>query len=144
MRNIGIRSRGLGSRSGTKPGLRVDMDRYTASTSFLGMKSFILDNLTQDPSAVRETTAMKVYGRMNVPAPREAHARLYINNRYAGLYAVVESIDKTFLARIFGAIGDDTQNDGHLYEYNYTDPWFFNYLGSDLAPYKQRFDPKTH
>ena len=28
--NVGIRSRGLGSRSGTKPGLRVDMDRYNA------------------------------------------------------------------------------------------------------------------
>src|SRR5262249_9043271 len=28
LRNIGIRSRGTGSRSGTKPGLRVDFDRY--------------------------------------------------------------------------------------------------------------------
>ena len=29
VRNIGIRSRGRGSRSSNKPGLRVDFDRYT-------------------------------------------------------------------------------------------------------------------
>lgn len=55
MRNAGIRSRGRGSRSGTKPGLRVDFDRYASDQTFLGLKSFILDNLTQDPSGVHET-----------------------------------------------------------------------------------------
>jgi spore coat protein CotH len=143
-RNTGIRSRGFGSRSPTKPGIRVDMDRYATDQTFLGLKSFVLDNLTQDPSAVHETTAMRVFARLGIPAPREAHVRLYVNDQYMGLYAVVESIDKSFLARIFGTIGEDTQNDGYLYEYNYVDPWTFNYLGPDLEPYKLRFDPKTH
>lgn len=142
--NVGIRSRGRGSRSATKPGLRVDMDRYTLDQTFLGLKSFVLDNLTQDPSGIHETVTMKLFTRLGIPAPREAHVRLYVNNQYAGLYAVVESIDKSFLARIFGAIGDDTQNDGYLYEFDYTDNWKFGYLGSDFEPYKQRFDPKTH
>jgi spore coat protein CotH len=144
VRNAGIRSRGLGSRSGTKPGLRVDFDRYSIAQTFLGLKSFVLDNLVQDPSAVHETVAMKFFARMNIPAPREAHARLYIRGEYAGLYAVVESIDKSFLARIFGEINGDTQNDGFLYEYNFTDHWTFDYFGPDLEPYKTRFDPKTH
>jgi spore coat protein H len=142
--NAGIRSRGNGSRSGTKPGLRVDFDRYTADGTFLGLKSFVLDNLVQDASAVHETVAMKFFAKMNIPAPREAHARLYVRGEYAGLYAVVESIDKSFLARVFGEINGDTQNDGFLYEYNFTDHWTFNYFGSDLQPYKTRFDPKTH
>ncbi len=144
VRNTGIRSRGLGSRSATKPGLRVDFDRYAADQTFLGLKSLVLDNLTQDPSGVRETLTMKLFARLGIPAPREAHVRLYINNDYAGLYAVVESIDKNFLARIFGSIGEDTQNDGFLYEFNYLDPWTFSYFGPDLEPYKARFDPKTH
>jgi spore coat protein H len=142
--NTGIRSRGLGSRSGTKPGLRVDFDRYSVDGTFLGLKSLVLDNLTQDPSAVRETVTMKLFARLGIPAPREAHVRLYINDRYAGLYAVVESIDKSFLARVFGSIGDDTQNDGHLFEFDYLDPWTFGYLGPALESYKVRFDPKTH
>ena len=143
-RNSGIRSRGLGSRLAQKPGLRVDFDRYTADQRFLGLRSLVLDNLTQDPSAVHETMTMKLFAKLGIPAPREAHVRLYINNRYEGLYAVVESIDKSFLARVFGSIEQDTQNDGYLYEFDYLDPWMFSYLGQDLAPYKLRFDPKTH
>ncbi len=37
VRNVGIRSRGLGSRSATKPGLRVDFDRYSTGQQFLGL-----------------------------------------------------------------------------------------------------------
>ena len=36
VRNVGIRSRGNGSRSGFKPGLRVDIDRYSSAQKFLG------------------------------------------------------------------------------------------------------------
>lgn len=146
VRNVGIRSRGLGSRSGTKPGLRVDMDRYADDQTFLGLKSFILDNLTQDASGVRETVTMRLFTRLGIPAPRETHTRLYVNGSYAGLYALVESVDKTMLGRVFGSIGDDTQNDGYLFEYNYVlgEPWRFSYLGSDLEPYEAYFDPKTH
>ena len=143
-RNNGVRSRGLGSRSATKPGLRVDFDHYNTDQTFLGLKSFVLDNLTQDHSGIHETMTMKIFARLGIPAPREAHVRLYMNNQYIGLYAAVESIDKGFLARIFGTIGEDTQNDGYLYEFDYVDPWRFSYLGGDLNLYKQRYDPKTH
>jgi spore coat protein CotH len=143
VRNAGIRSRGLGSRSGTKPGLRVDFNRYTDDQTFLGLSAFVLDNLTQDPSGVKESVAMKLYGRLGIPAPRESHVRLYVNNQYAGVYAVVEEINKQFLARVFGSIGDDVQNDGYLFEYNYVDQWRFNYLGPDFEPYKTRFDAET-
>ena len=59
VRNVGIRSRGLGSRSSTKPGLRVDFDRYSSGQQFLGLKSFVLDNLTQEPTGVKETVAKR-------------------------------------------------------------------------------------
>jgi spore coat protein CotH len=143
VRNTGARSRGLGSRSGTKPGLRVDCDRYTTEQVCFGRKSFVLDNLVQDPSGVKETVAMKLYARLGIPAPREAHVRLYVRDEFAGVYALVESIDKRFLARIFGIIAEDTQNDGYLFEFNFVDPWRFTYLGSDFEQYKLRFDPKT-
>jgi spore coat protein CotH len=144
--NVGIRSRGLGSRSGTKPGLRVDFDRYSAGQHFLGLKSLVLDNLTQDKTGVKETVTMRFYTRLGIPAPRETFARLYVRGEYAGLYGVVESVDKTMMGRVFGSIGDDVQNDGYLFEYNYVlgSPWRFGYEGSALAPYKLRFDIKTN
>jgi spore coat protein CotH len=144
--NIGIRSRGLGSRSSTKPGLRVDFDRYKDGQHFLGLKSFVLDNLTQDPTGIKETAAMRFFTRMGIRAPRETHTRLYVNGVYAGLYGLVESVDKTMMGRVFGSIGDNVQNDGYLFEYNYVlgSPWRFTYEGSALAPYKARFDIKTN
>ncbi|HET9705000.1 MAG TPA: CotH kinase family protein [Vicinamibacterales bacterium] len=146
VRNVGIRSRGLGSRSATKPGLRVDIDRYSTQQEFLGLKSFVLDNLTQDHSGIKETATMRFFTRLGIPAPRETHTRLYVNGRYAGLYGLVESVDKTMMGRVFGSIGDDIQNDGYLFEYNYIldRPWRFEYLGSGLTPYQEYFDIKTN
>jgi spore coat protein CotH len=143
VRNVGIRSRGGGSRSGTKPGLRVDIDRYQTSERFLGVKSFVLDNLVQDASGIRETLAMQVHARLAIPAPREAHARLYVNNEYAGTYVAIEAVDKRLLARVFGIVEDDTQNDGYLFDYAYVDEWRFGYLGADLAPYEARLQAET-
>jgi spore coat protein CotH len=142
--NVGIRSRGLGSRSDTKPGLRVDADRYAVDQTIAGLKSFVLDNLVQDPSMLKERLTMAFFRRMGLPAPREAHARLYINNQFSGLYAVVESIDKGFVGRTFGEDNHGgTENDGYLFEYDYTKEYKFEYLGSNLDEYKI-FDPKTH
>jgi spore coat protein CotH len=144
IRNVGIRSRGRGSRSGSKPGLRVDFDRYTSGGRFLGLKSLVLDNVTQDASGVHESVSMAFYARLGIPASREIHTRLYVNNQYAGLYVIVESVDKDMLARVFGVIGEDTQNDGYLYEFKWQDNWFFNYLGDRLTGYMERFEATTH
>lgn len=144
VRNAGIRSRGTGSRSGSKPGLRIVFDHYATNQTFLGLKSVILRNHTQDASAIHENVGMWFYARLGIPAPRVIHVRLYVGGQYAGVYSVVEEIDKTFLARTFGSIGDDVQNDGYLYEYNWVDEWRGNYLGTALDAYKTRFSAKTH
>ena len=138
VRNVGIRSRGNGSRSGQKPGLRVDMDRYSTTQKFLGLKSIVLDNVWQDPSFMKEKIAMELFRRLGQPASREAFARLYVNNTFAGLYVIIESVDKDFLERNFD------QDEGYLYEYNYTSEWNFTWLGSDYEPYAELFDPKTN
>ena len=142
MRNIGIRSRGTGSRSGVKPGLRVDFDRYTTDQKFLGLKSFVLRNNTQDASNMHERLSMLLFRRLGLPASREAHTKLYINNEYVGLYTIVESIDKPFLKRTFD------EDDGYLYKYDYPadgPPYFFEDKGSDPALYVPLpFKPETH
>jgi spore coat protein CotH len=37
VRNVGVRVRGLATRSAIKPGLRIDFNRFTAEQAFLGM-----------------------------------------------------------------------------------------------------------
>lgn len=144
VRNIGIRSRGAGSRSGTKPALRLDFDRYSTAQTFLGLKSLVLDNLWQDATGIRELVAMRLYERLGLPSPREVHAQLYVNGAPAGTYAIVESIDKDFLARVFGARDGDVENDGYLFDYEYAQEWRFEYLGDDLDAYAALFPAETH
>jgi hypothetical protein len=143
VRNIGIRSRGSGSRSGIKPGLRVDFNRYVTDGQFLGLKSFVLRNNTQDASSMNERLSMLLFRRMGLPAPREAHTTLYINNEYVGLYMIVESIDKDFLNETFN------ENDGYLYNFQYppadAPPYYFEDRGSDPETYVPTlFKPETH
>ena len=135
VRNVGIRSRGTGSRSGVKPGLRVDFNRFDPSQHFLGLKSVVLRNNVQDASQLHERLAMRLFTQVGLPAPREAHVRLYVNEEYAGLYSVVESIDKAFLADRFG------QDSGYLYEYD-SDPADPPYRFEDKGPQASLYSPK--
>lgn len=142
VRNVGIRSRGTGSRSGAKPGLRVDFDRYTSSQTFLGLKSFILRNQTQDASNMHERISMLLFRRLGVKTPREAFTKLFINSTYAGLYTIVESVDKAFLRAAFN------EDEGYLYKYDYNvddSAYFFEDRGADPAAYVPHpFKPETH
>jgi spore coat protein CotH len=142
VKNVGIRSRGNGSRSGDKPGIRVDFNRFDEAQTFLGMKSVVLRNHVQDPSQIHERIAMALFARAGLPAPRQAHVRLYVNDEYAGVYSVVESVDKVFLADRFG------QDDGYLYEYDFNPgdaPYRFEDRGPLAAAYSPKpFKPVTH
>ncbi len=141
VRNIGIRSRGTGSRSGVKPGLRVDFDRYVTNQKFLTLKSFVLRNNTQDSTNMHERIAMLLFRRLAEPAPRETHTRLYVNDEYQGAFTIVESIDKDYLTRTFG------EDSGWLYKYDYPangQPYYFEDRGSSADAYVPLpFKPET-
>ena len=136
--NVAIRSRGTGSRSAVKPAFRVDFNRYATGRTFLGLKAVDLNNMTQDASNLREVLAMKFYRAMGIPAPRTAFAALYINNAYFGLYLIVEEIDDTAASRLLG------EGSGYLFEYKWTYPYNFEYLGQDFNVYGTLYEPKTH
>jgi uncharacterized protein (TIGR03437 family) len=139
VREVGIRSRGFGSRNGIKPGLRVDFNRFEEEQEFLGLKSFVLKPNVQDPSQMHERLAMMFYPALELPSPREAHARLIVNGEYAGLYTIVESIDKRYLKRVYN------EEDGYLFQYEWNGIYRFEYLGSDPTRYvPSPFQPQTH
>ena len=141
---VGVRSRGSGSRNSYKPGLKIDFARYL-DQKFLGLKSVVLANAIQDPSMLRQRVSMLMFDRMGLPAPRVTHVRVFVNDAYLGLYMLIEPIDKTFLARVFGAdSAGKTENGGYLYEYAWKDAYEWDYLGTDLQTYADLFEPKTH
>jgi spore coat protein CotH len=135
--NVAIRLRGTGSRSASKPALRIDFNRYATGRTFVGLTAISLRNNVQDPSGVRELLTMKTYRAMGLPAPRMAPVALYVNNVYLGYYTVTEEIDETFLAGAFG------ENSGYLFEYRWLTYYYFGYLGTDLATYAAIYEPRT-
>jgi spore coat protein CotH len=62
---------------------------------------------------MHEMLSFAVYRRVGQIAPREAFAKVYINNEYQGVYAVVEPINEPFLQRVFGSA------EGYLSEYHW-------------------------
>lgn len=139
VRNVGIRSRGSGSRNPTKLGLRVDMAHYTTGQKLVGLSTIILDNLWQDDSMIRERLAFTFFEKLGQPAPRESYCRLFINNEYQGLYTITEEVDGTFAQRVTG------EADGTMFEFRYSDllKWRAEDLGAS-ANYKPLFQPRTH
>ncbi len=136
--NVGVRSRGAGSRNAIKPGLAIDFNRFDSAQAFLGLKSVQLKNSVQDASLLKERLSMTFFRQMGLPAPRVVHARVYVNGDYAGLYVVVESVDKRFLKSNFG------EDSGYLYSYEWDGPYNFEYRGPDPEKYSPMpFKPQT-
>ena len=137
VRNVGIRSRGLGSRSGIKPGLELNFARYSSRGEFLGLKALVLDNLTTDPSMIRERVAMALLRRLGIPASRETHAQLFVNGQFVGLYAIVEPVDSTFVQRTLG------DSNGTLFEYHWVTPFYATFPGENLDAYRPLFEARS-
>ena len=73
--NVGVRQRGASTRNRTKPGLRIDFNRYGKDREFHGLKSLVLKNEIQDSSLLREALAYNVFQAMGIesqagPGPR--------------------------------------------------------------------------
>jgi CotH protein len=136
---VGIRSRGSGSRSETKPGLKVDFNKYIKTQEFHGYKTLVVDNLTQDPALMRERLSFAVFEAMGIAAPQIAHTRLTVNDEYWGVYTLVEPVSKPFLKSRIG------QESGNLFDYTYNFAWDFSYRGPEATAYVPLpFEPQTN
>ena len=136
---VGVRSRGSGSRNETKPGLKVDFNKYIKTQEFHGYKTLVLDNLTQDPALMRERLAFAVFEVMGIAAPQIAHGRLTVNGEYWGVYTLVEPVSKPFLKARIG------QESGNLFDYEYNGHWDFTFRGEESGAYVPApFQPQTN
>jgi spore coat protein CotH len=142
LRNSGIRVRGNATRVEHKPSFRIDFNRYVDGQDLFGLKAIVLNNAWHDPSMMHDDLSMLLFRAMGIPAPRQAHVRLFVgaNREYAGVYVISEEVSKAFLTANFG---DDS---GYLYEFHHQagESYSFQDPGSDLGWYIPRFGPKTH
>jgi spore coat protein H len=110
--NVGVHLKGTGSFRPVdqKPALTVKFNKFVEDQNFYGLKKISLNNSVQDLTYVNESLCTELFRAAGVPAARVAHARIYLNDRYLGLYTLVEGLNKPFLRRHFA----DAK--GNLYE----------------------------
>jgi hypothetical protein len=99
-----------------KPGFRVNINKFVKGAKFFGIKEFLLNNMTTDPSMLRERLAYWI-GRQigGVPSSRSNHAWVTMNGAPLGLYATVEEPKENLMAYYF------TDATGPVYTINYAD-----------------------
>jgi hypothetical protein len=93
-----------------KPALTLNSDKFTKKQRFHGLDKFHLNNSVQDESYLNELICSEIFRAANYPAPRVAHARVWLNGRDVGLYVLKEGFDNKFLERHF------TKPFGNLYD----------------------------
>jgi len=110
--NVGIHLKGTGSFRplDQKPAFTVKFNKFVEGQNFYGLTKVSLNNCVQDLSYINESFCSELFRSIGVPAARVTHARVHLNDRYLGLYTLVEGLNKPFLRRHFSDIK------GNLYE----------------------------
>lgn len=99
---VGVRKKGfIGSLSEEHPSLKISFDEVVRGQRFSGFERMTLNNVQQDPSAIRQCLGYALYAKAGVPAPRCAYASVAVNGEELGVFAHVDSIKKRFLRRHF-------------------------------------------
>ena len=85
-----------GHKTRTKLSMKVKVNWNGSDTLFYGLKKLQFHSQNLDPSQMRDRLGYWLFREMGVPAPRSVHARLVINGKFYGLYALTEQIDGRF------------------------------------------------
>src|SRR5947208_2917219 len=109
---VGIHLKGVGSFRpiDDKPSFTVKFNHYTSGQRFHGLTRIMLNNSVQDATYINEALCTALFRDAGVPAARVTHARVWLNERYLGLYVLAEGLSKDFLKLNFNNCN------GSLYE----------------------------
>ncbi|MFD6435229.1 CotH kinase family protein [Streptomyces venezuelae] len=90
---------------------KIDFEVGASEDRLFGMERINLKAMYNDPSQMREAVAWRLLERAGVPAAQHTYATFTLNDRYMGLFSVIEQVDKKFLKDHFGKNAE-----GNLYK----------------------------
>ncbi len=125
---IGFRLRGNTSRVSDKKSFKIAFNSFTSGRRYEGLKKFNLNGEHNDPSICRSRICWELGAANGIPVSRVAHAELYVNNEYKGLYINLEHINDDWLSLRFG------NNSGNLYKCLY--PANLRFISNNPDDYK--------
>ncbi len=110
--DVGVRLKGEATLRplSRKAPFKIKFDAFVPDQSFRGLRRLTLNNVLEDASFLAERLSFHVFRAAGLPAPRANSALVSVNGQLYGVYANVETEDKTFLRRWFAS------DAGNLYE----------------------------
>ncbi len=126
--SVGIRLRGNTSRESKKKSFKLEFNGFIKGRDFYDVENLNLNGEHNDPSIIRSKLIWDLYDKIGMNASRAAHAAVYINGVYYGLYISVEHIDEEFIKKRF----DD--DEGNLWKCLYPADLLFK--GTNPDSYK--------
>lgn len=135
--NVGVRLKGYSSyyESEFKKSIKLDFNEFVDTQIYKGVKKVNLNNGVGDPSFQRDFISYYMMRKAGIAAPRVSFAKVFINDKYWGLYTLVEQVDKTFLQNNF------VSGNGNLYKALWNT---LEYHGENLNSYEQHVEIKTN
>lgn len=85
-----------GQKTCEKLSMQIKINWNDRKERFFDLNKLQFHSQNYDKSQLRERLAYWLFGEMGIPTPRSVHARLLINNKYSGLYALTEEVDNRF------------------------------------------------
>ncbi len=79
---------------------------YAATQNFYGCNKISFNNFFFDKTMMKEYLALKLMTELGVPTPQYGLTRLYINNKYYGVYFMLEAMDSSILEQYLSLSSD--------------------------------------
>jgi spore coat protein CotH len=139
--NVAIRFKGNSSSAPSQQHKRsflIKFDEYADGQRFLGLRRVSLDNGVQFGSVFSEPIITEILRDQGIKTHRCNYAKLFLNDKYHGVYVNVERIDESFIERHL------PDPNGLLFKVDEGGPGAnLQFLGDDRSAYARAFEPET-
>lgn len=107
--SAGIRTKGMTSLSqvassdSDRYSFKLKADKYVDGQTFFGLEEFVINNMYQDPTYMKEYLSYDMLSFIGVPTPLFNFADITLNGEPWGLYLAIEAVEEDFAARVYGS-----------------------------------------
>ena len=116
----------------------IKFNEYEEDTRFFGLRRASFDNGVQFGSLFSEPIITGILRNQGLPTHRSSYARIFLNDKYQGVYVNVERIDDTFVEQYLPDAG------GALFKADIGGPGGnLQFVGDDASIYKKALESKS-
>ena len=107
--SVGIRTKGMTSLSqvansdSDRYSFKLKADQYIQGQNFFGLEEFVINNMHQDPTYMKEYLSYDMMSYIGVPTPLFNFAEITMNGDPFGLYLAIEVMEEEFAMRVYGS-----------------------------------------